>query len=345
MLQNRTNMLHTVQGMPVIGYTFAIELKSPMYERNTVVELAEKFHFSTKEFPEPTKRNSFKNAMRTQMKKGNESDKILHFVEETSTNITFQVDKKVLESCNLFGNSSDGGQTEIESMIANYSPIFQVVYDKTTDRVICQNNEVLMEVYKCLGVYMESYTKQTLTRYIRNLLERNTNFIPYIKGTGVYFVPAYQKNFLDRVINFMYELDNVKNTTLCEIPALPNAETVVAKSVVDSFIDMKNNQRNEIEKLIAENGHLTEKMKENRLAEIAKRGEVITQYEILLGKELAEAKESTKATEMMIKNYYKFGVLENPFQKIIDENKGNAEVLNEIKATLPDDILELVTID
>jgi hypothetical protein len=142
----------------------------------------------------------------------------------------------------------------------------------------------------------------------------------------------------------MYELDNVKNTTLCEIPALPNAESVVAKSVVDSFVDMKNNQRNEIEKLIEENSHLTEKMKENRLAEIAKRGEVIAQYEVLLNKELAEAKESTKATEMMIKNYYKFGVLENPFQKLIDENKGNTEVLNEIKATLPDDILELVTI-
>ena len=55
MLQNRSNMLHSVNGMPVIGYTFAIELKQPMYERNTVVELAEKFHFSTKEFPEPTK--------------------------------------------------------------------------------------------------------------------------------------------------------------------------------------------------------------------------------------------------------------------------------------------------
>ena len=30
---------------PVLGYTFAIELKTPMYERNTVVELAEKIPF------------------------------------------------------------------------------------------------------------------------------------------------------------------------------------------------------------------------------------------------------------------------------------------------------------
>ena len=45
-----------------------------------------------------------------------------------------------------------------------------------------------MEVYKCLGVYMESY-KQTLTRYIRNLLGKEYK-LPY-KGTG--YISAYQR--------------------------------------------------------------------------------------------------------------------------------------------------------
>lgn len=342
---NRSKMLHTVSGVPVIGYTFAIELKDAMYERNVVLAAAEKQSLPVTEFPEPTKRNSFKNAMRAQMKTTKDAEKVLHFVEETPSAVVFQVDRKVLEATSLWGESSSGGQAEVAAKIANYQNLFQVVYDKTTDRVVCQNAEVLEAVYKLLGVYMESYTKQTLTRYIRTLLEKNTAFVPYIKGTGVYFVPAHQKNYLDKVIEFMYELDRCSNTTLCEIPALPNAETAVAKSVVDSFADMKRDQQTEIEKFVAESQTMTERMKENRLNEIAKRGEVIRNYEILLNKELREASKFVTATELMVKNFYKYGTVENPFQKIVDENKGNEEALKMIKENIPDDVLELLDFD
>lgn len=342
---NRSKMLHTVSGVPVIGYTFAIELKSPMYARNDVLKAAESQGLPTEEFPEPTKRNSFKNAMRAQQKKTKDADKVLHFVDETPSAVIFQIDRKVLEATSLWGESSSGGNAEVEAKVANYQAMFQVVYDKTTDRVVCQNAEVLEAVFKLLGVYMESYTKLTLTRYIRALLEKNTSFVPYIKGTGVYFVPAHQKSYLEKIIEFMYELDRCSNTTLCEIPALPNAETAVAKSVVDSFADMKRDQQTEIEKFVAESQTMTERMKENRLNEIAKRGEVIRNYEILLNKELRDASNFVKASELMVKNFYKYGTVENPFQKIVDENKDNASAMELIKENIPDDVLELLDLD
>jgi len=136
---NRSKMLHTVSGVPVIGYTFAIELKDAMYERNVVLAAAEKQSLPVTEFPEPTKRNSFKNAMRAQMKTTKDAEKVLHFVEETPSAVVFQVDKKVLEATSLWGESSSGGQAEVAAKIANYQNLFQVVYDKTTDRVVCQN--------------------------------------------------------------------------------------------------------------------------------------------------------------------------------------------------------------
>ena len=78
----RSKMLHTVSGVPVIGYTFAIDLKSQMYERDVVLAAAEKQQFPVTEFPEPTKRNSFKNAMRKQQKQTKDAEKVLHFVEK-----------------------------------------------------------------------------------------------------------------------------------------------------------------------------------------------------------------------------------------------------------------------
>ena len=339
---NRLKMMHSVDGVPVIGYTFALELKDPMYARDVVLAAAEKQGLPVTEFPEPTKRNSFKNAMRAQMRKSKDSEKILHFVEESPTAVIFQIDQKVLENTSLWGSSSNGGSAEVAAKVANYQNLFQVVYEKGSDRVICQNSEVLAAVFQLLGVYMESYTKLTLTRYIRQLLEKNTSFVPYIKGTGVYFVPAHQRDYLDKVIEFMFELDKVSNTTLCEIPALPNAETAVAKSVVDSFGDMKRDQETEIMKFIEESQNMTERMKENRLTEIAKRGEVISQYEILLNKELKEASKFVKASELLVKNFFKYGTVENPFQKLIDDNKDNAAALELIKENIPDDVLELL---
>ncbi|MCK9326097.1 MAG: hypothetical protein M0P69_11455 [Bacteroidales bacterium] len=338
----RSQMMHKVGNVPVIGYTFALQLKQPMYSRDTVLNAALRQGFDTKEFPEPTKRNSFKNAMRAQMKLKKESEKILHFVEETATGVIFQIDRKVLENVSLWGSSSDGGETQIETKSASYQKELQVVYDKTSDRVICDSAEVLQAVYKLLGVYMESYTKLTLTRYILNLLERNTSFVPYIKGTGVYFVPAHNRTYLDKIVEFMYDLDNCTNTVLCEIPDLPNAQEAIAASTTEKFADMRRDQETEILKFVEESAQMTERMKENRLTDIAKRGEVIRNYEILLNKELRQASKSLKATELMVKNFYKYGTITNPFQAIVDENKDNAEAIQRIKDSVPDDVLELL---
>lgn len=342
MKNSRSKMIHTVDGVPVIGYTFALELKNPMYKRDKVLLAANNQGFPEDAFPEPTKRNSFKNAMRSQMKMKKDEEKVLHFVEETPSHVIFQVDRKVLENTSLWGQTSKGGMTELDSKVANYQNLFQVVYDKSSDSVVCQNEEVLETVYELLGVYMESYTKLTLTRYVRQLLESNTSFVPYIKGSGVYFVPAHQKDFLSRVIDFLFQVDEIQNTTLCEIPALPNAENVVAKSVTDAFADLKREQEAEINKFIEDSNQLTERMKHTRLDELAKRGKLIEEYQILLNKELKEASSYVKATEMMLKNFHKFGVIDNPFQKLVDACHGNAENLEVIKATVPEDILELI---
>lgn len=342
---SRAEMITNVSGVPVIGWDFAMQLKQPMYSRDVVLNAALRQGFDTNAFPEPTKRNSFKNAMRAQMKLKKESEKILHFVEETTTGVIFQIDRKVLENVSLWGSSSDGGETQIETKSASYQKEMQVVYDKTSDRVICDSQEVLAEVYKLLGVYMESYTKQTLTRYILNLLEKNTSFAPYIKGTGVYFVPAHERVYLDKIIEFMYDLDNCKNSRVREIPDLPNARDEICQSLDEKFDDLQKDQETEILNLVKESGQMTERMRDNRVAEIAKRGEVIRNYEILLNKKLRQASKSNKATELMVKNFYKYGTIENPFQKIVDENKGNEEALKMIKENIPDDVLELLDFD
>jgi hypothetical protein len=108
---------------------------------------------------------------------------------------------------------------------------------------------------------------------------------------------------------------------------------------------MKRDQQTEIEKFVAESQTMTERMKENRLNEIAKRGEVIRNYEILLNKELRDASKFVKASELMVKNFFKYGTVENPFQKIVDENKGNEEALKMIKENIPDDVLDLLDLD
>ena len=341
----RSKMLNKVSGVSVIGYNFAMQLNSDMYEREAVLKAAETQGFDTSNFPEPSKRNSFKNAMRKQMKLNKDAEKVLHFVEETASNIIFQVDKKVLERVSMNGSDSDGNDGRLDANIANYQREMLVVFDKTTDRVICDNKEVLKAVYQLLNVYQKSYSKQNLTRYVLNLLENNTSFVPYIKGTGVYFVPSHQKQFMTKVIEFLYEVDGTANTVICEIPDTPNAKDVVMKSTAEKFSDMRKEQYDEIMALAAEEKSLTESMKVHRIEKISKTARVIEEYEILLGKELKEAKKSIKASEIMVKNYFKFGVIENPFQKLIDQNKENAEALELIKSEVPDDVLELLDFD
>ncbi len=341
----RAELLGHIGNVDIIGYDFSMQLKKQMYSRDLVLMAAERQGFDPKAFPEPTKRNSFKNAMNAQMRIKKESDRVLHKSDENESVVVYQIDRKILEDSSLWGNSSDGGSAEVAIKSASYETELTIVYDKGSDRVICQNSELLMAVYKLLGVYMESYTKQTLTRYLLKMLEKTTSFVPYIKGTGVYYIPSYERSKHDSMIEFMYELDNCKNCRVRELADLPNSREEMAISVIDSFGDMKAEQLTEIEKFVTESKTMTETMKTNRLNEIAQRGTIIEQYEILLNKELKEAKKFVTGTEKMVKNFFKYGTVENPFQKIVDGAKGDELAMDYIKSNLPDDVLEYIDFD
>lgn len=346
----RDQMLHNVNNIPVIGYTFALQMKQAMYKRSAVISSAERYALDTPEglesaFPEPTKRNSFKNALRKQSQKSG-SDKILHFVEENETGIIYQVDTKVILESTLSGDSSDGGEAVIESKVATYQSEYKIVFDKTSDRIVCDNSEVLGAIYKLLGIYQKSYTKATITRYVLSLLAKNTSFAPYIKGTGVYFVPSHQRDYMTKVMDFMHMLDNEDNTIVCEIPDTTNARKAVAVTTTEMVEQLSKNLEKEIMSLVEDSAELSVLMMDNRIEAIEKTESIVEEYEILLKMQRNDLKAKTKASKLLVKTYRKYNVIENPFQKMIDgmspELKANAEAIAEFKEELPEEFKDLL---
>ena len=96
---------------------------------------------------------------------------MIHELEKSSTQVVYSVDRIVLtnEQQNMI-DSDTNAFAVINTHGATYEPVTKLVYDCASEKVLCDNEDVLVEVLKLLKVYEESYEKAQFSMQIRRIL-------------------------------------------------------------------------------------------------------------------------------------------------------------------------------
>ena len=323
-------------GNPVqlIGYNFSIEFTKDMFNRENILLSARQNNIPEKIFRENSKRNSFKNALNNQKKVTKKEDKVINFVEEDGMKITFQLDHKIIEEHNRSMETSDGNTEMVSATSSKYITDTIIIYDKATDRILCDDNELLSLVYKELKIFQESYLKRNMTKYINNLLENEAGMIPWRSAGGVYFVPARYKPLLMNIINFVTQIDINAVVKVAEVPDMNFSCQSVKESAEQSLKKDLNEIRSGIKDLEENSDELSSRMKENRIQQISKLTRRAEEYGILVESELKDVKWYAKVVEQTIRNYSMYGTVKSPVKK--------SEFTKEQLEQLPEDVLVML---
>jgi hypothetical protein len=316
--------------IPCLGFNFGLTLKRQMFNCKEVINNAEKLGIPTKVFKENTKKNSFVKAVKKKL--GKVLDKhgtVIHQVEKSAKQIIFSVDRVVLteEEIQMFD-----GETNIEQLVnsrnADYKPITRLVYDCESDKIYCDNQEVLSQVLKLLQVYEESYEKAQFTRHIRSILSSYGDIIPWVDAGHVYFVPARHKDLLFKLFELISILDPEAVINRGEVPDLTFSKQNVAESAEDSIVrDMKDVQE-KLNDLYEKKEKLTARTINNTLESLSKSTRRIQEYTILSERNLGNAFKQVQEVQAMLKEYQISGKLpEKPKETIEESTKDEVKSL------------------
>jgi len=303
--------------IPLLGYNFAIELQKDMFNREDVLQSAKNNGIEIERFKENSTRNSFKNALNQQRKMTKEQGKVINFVEEDAYSITFQLDRKVVEETAKLVSDSDGVDSSELVKNCNFITDTSIVFDKLTNRVICDNQELLGIVYAKLKVYQASYLKRNLSKHINDILESEAGMIAWRSAGGVYFVPAKYRQLLMNIVQFVTELDADATVKIAEVPDMQFASMAVKESAEQSLQKDLDKMKDDIKEIETEGDKLSSHMKQNRFEKLAQLNRKMEEYSILVENDLKSVSRESKKVKFMIENYARYGTVKSPVSEAV----------------------------
>ena len=323
--------------IPCLGFNFGLTLTRKMFPCSEVIHEAEKLGIPTDVFRENTKKNSFVKAVRKNINKVlDQKGTVIHELEKSSTQVVFSVDRIVLtnEQKNMIDSDTNAFEM-INTHGATYEPITKLVYDCQSEKVLCDNEDVLVEVMKLLKIYEESYEKSQFSMQIRRILSKHGDIIPWVDSGHAYFVPAKHSELMFKLFKLVTILDPQSRITRGEVPDLTFSKQTVAESADESIADDMTLLDQKMDKLYSmnpEENKLTQKIMMNIVGEIGQTIRRLEEFKILSERNLGKAASKIEKAQAKVKEFLLTGKI----------TKTEATVEETIEAAVDAEIAELL---
>lgn len=294
--------------IPCLGFNFGLTLKRTMFPCSEVIKEAEKLGIQTDVFRENTKKNSFVKAVKKNINKVlDKKGTVIHELEKSSTQVVYSVDRIVLtnEQQNMI-DSDTNAFAVINTHGATYEPVTKLVYDCASEKVLCDNEDVLVEVLKLLKVYEESYEKAQFSMQIRRILSKHGDIIPWVDSGHAYFVPAKHSTLMFKLFELVTKLDPEARITRGEVPDLTFSKQTVADAANESIQDDMKLIEEKLHKLYSSNpeeNKLTNRIAMNTVEELAQSIRRVEEYKILCERDLKNATGKIEEVQGIVKSF------------------------------------------
>lgn len=323
--------------IPCLGFNFGLTLKRSMFPCNEVIHEAEKLGIPTDVFRENTKKNSFVKAVKKNINKVlDRKGTVIHELEKSAQQVIYSVDRIVLnnEQQNMI-DSDTNAFAVINTHGATYEQITKLVYDCASEKVLCDNEDVLAEVLKLLKVYEESYEKAQFSMQIRRILGKHGDIVPWVDSGHAYFVPAKHSNLMFKLFDLVNKLDPEARITRGEVPDLTFSKQTVADSANESIQDDMKLIEEKLTKLYSSDSSenkLTNRIAMNTVEELAQSIRRVEEYKILCERDLRGATGKIEEVQQVVKAFLLTGKI--PEKKVSVEQKVDADVDAELSELL-----------
>jgi len=308
-----------------------------MFPCSEVIHEAEKLGIPTDVFRENTKKNSFVKAVRKNINKVlDKKGTVIHELEKSSTQIVYSVDRIVLtnEQQNMI-DSDTNAFSVINTHGATYEPVTKLVYDCASEKVLCDNEDVLAEVLKLLKVYEESYEKAQFSMQLRRILSKHGDIVPWVDSGHAYFVPAKHSQLMFKLFELVTKLDPEARITRGEVPDLTFSKQTVADAANESIQDDMKLIEEKLNKLYSSNpdeNKLTNRIAMNTVEELAQAIRRVEEYKILCERDLKNATGKIEEVQGIVKSFLLTGK--------IPEKKATVE--QQIETAVDEELAELL---
>jgi len=323
--------------IPCLGFNFGLTLNRKMFSCAEVIHEAEKLGIPTDVFRENTKKNSFVKAVRKNINKVlDKKGTVIHELEKSSTQIVYSVDRIVLtnEQQNMI-DSDTNAFSVINTHGATYEPVTKLVYDCASEKVLCDNEDVLAEVLKLLKVYEESYEKAQFSMQLRRILSKHGDIVPWVDSGHAYFVPAKHSQLMFKLFELVTKLDPEARITRGEVPDLTFSKQTVAESANESIRDDMQLINDKLNKLYSNNDEenkLTQRIAMNTVEELAQAIRRVEEYKILCQRDLKDAVGKIEEVQAVVKEFLLTGKI----------TKKQATVEQQIETAVDEELAELL---
>jgi len=323
--------------IPCLGFNFGLTLNRKMFPCSEVIHEAEKLGIPTDVFRENTKKNSFVKAVRKNINKVlDKKGTVIHELEKSSTQIVYSVDRIVLtnEQQNMI-DSDTNAFSVINTHGATYEPVTKLVYDCASEKVLCDNEDVLAEVLKLLKVYEESYEKAQFSMQLRRILSKHGDIVPWVDSGHAYFVPAKHSQLMFKLFELVTKLDPEARITRGEVPDLTFSKQTVAESANESIRDDMQLINDKLNKLYSNNDEenkLTQRIAMNTVEELAQAIRRVEEYKILCQRDLKDAVGKIEEVQAVVKEFLLTGKI----------TKKQATVEQQIETAVDEELAELL---
>ncbi len=323
--------------IPCLGFNFGLTLQRKMFPCSEVIHEAEKLGIPTDVFRENTKKNSFVKAVKKNINKVlDKKGTVIHELEKSSTQIVYSVDRIVLtnEQQNMI-DSDTNAFSVINTHGATYEPVTKLVYDCASEKVLCDNEDVLAEVLKLLKVYEESYEKAQFSMQLRRILSKHGDIVPWVDSGHAYFVPAKHSQLMFKLFELVTKLDPEARITRGEVPDLTFSKQTVADSANESIQDDMKMIEEKLQKLYSsdpDDNKLTNRIAMNTVTELAQTIRRVEEYKILCERDLRGATSKIEEVQQIVKTFLLTGK--------IPEKKATVE--QQIETAVDEELAELL---
>lgn len=323
--------------IPCLGFNFGLTLQRKMFPCSEVIHEAEKLGIPTDVFRENTKKNSFVKAVKKNINKVlDKKGTVIHELEKSSTQIVYSVDRIVLtnEQQNMI-DSDTNAFSVINTHSATYEPVTKLVYDCASEKVLCDNEDVLAEVLKLLKVYEESYEKAQFSMQLRRILSKHGDIVPWVDSGHAYFVPAKHSQLMFKLFELVTKLDPEARITRGEVPDLTFSKQTVADAANESIQDDMKLIEEKLNKLYSSNpdeNKLTNRIAMNTVTELAQTIRRVEEYKILCERDLRGATSKIEEVQQIVKTFLLTGK--------IPEKKATVE--QQIETAVDEELAELL---
>lgn len=325
--------------IPCLGFNFGLTLKRKMFPCSDVIREAENLGIPTDVFRENTKKNSFVKAVKKNLGKVlDDKGTIIHEVEKSSEKIVYNVDRKIVTETevSLFSSETNSEENTV-ALDTEYKTIGRVIYDCSSDKVLCDNQDVLAEVLRLLKVYEQSYEKAQFSLQLRRIMSKHGDIIPWVDSGHAYFVPAQHSELMFKLFKLVTILDPEARITRGEVPDLTFSKQTVAESANESVKDDMKFISDRLQKLYSDDSDqnkLTPRIAMNTVEELGKAIRRVEEYKILCERDLKDASGKIEEVQHVIKEYLLTGKITK--KEATAEEKVVAEAEAEVDDLLAD---------